>query len=44
MTGGLAGGWGDKDKSSGESKDTSEDLDEIKKQLADLQAKLSKLG
>ncbi len=43
MTGGMAGGWPGKDSDS-QSKDTSEDLDEIKKQLADLQSKLSKLG
>ncbi len=45
MTGGLAGGWNDKDKEKGGvSRDSSDDLDEIKKQLADLQSKLSKLG
>ncbi len=43
MTGGLAGGWPGGEKA-GEAKEDSDDLDEIKKQLADLQAKLSKLG
>ena len=43
MTGGLAGGWPGGEKA-GEAKEGSDDLDEIKKQLADLQAKLSKLG
>lgn len=46
MTGGMAGQWpptaeaGDKAAESGEG----EDLDDIKKQLADLQSKLSKMG
>ena len=43
MTGGLAGGWSDKEKSD-KDRASADDLDEIKKQLADLQAKLSKLG
>jgi polyhydroxyalkanoate synthesis repressor PhaR len=43
MTGGLAGSWTDKDESEN-AKSSSDDLDEIKKQLADLQSKLSKLG
>ena len=42
MTGGMAGGW-DKAGKDGD-KTTSDDLEEIKKQLADLQSKLSKLG
>ncbi|MEO1733562.1 MAG: polyhydroxyalkanoate synthesis repressor PhaR [Pseudomonadota bacterium] len=46
MTGGLSGGWtGPKDSSdAAEGSDKGEDLDEIKKQLADLQNKLSKLS
>ena len=42
MTGGMAGGW-DKAGKDGD-KTTSDDREEIKKQLADLQSKLSKLG
>nr|WP_174823616.1 polyhydroxyalkanoate synthesis repressor PhaR [Ruegeria arenilitoris] len=44
MTGGLSGGWsgpGDEDSSEVQPK---EDLDDIKKQLAELQQKLSKLS
>ncbi|MEL7117672.1 MAG: PHB accumulation regulatory domain-containing protein, partial [Pseudomonadota bacterium] len=41
MTGNWSGGRAEGGEGSGE---TSEDLDEIKKQLADLQSKLSKLG
>nr|WP_174823125.1 polyhydroxyalkanoate synthesis repressor PhaR [Ruegeria arenilitoris] len=44
MTGGLSGGWsgpGDEDSSEAQPK---EDLDDIKKQLAELQQKLSKLS
>ncbi|MGB5558987.1 MAG: polyhydroxyalkanoate synthesis repressor PhaR [Paracoccaceae bacterium] len=44
MTGGLAGGWDAKGKTGSDNKGNSDDLDEIKKQLADLQSKLSKLG
>ncbi len=44
MTGGLAGGWAGKGASGDEARDSSDDLNEIKKQLADLQSKLSKLG
>jgi len=52
MTGGLAGGWPGvgagaapaKESPKPESASNSEDLDEIKQQLADLQSKLSKLG
>ncbi len=44
MTGGLAGGWDAKGKTGDDNKGNSDDLDEIKKQLADLQSKLSKLG
>ncbi len=46
MTGGMAKGWGttaDEDADD-QPKPSSGDLDEIKKQLADLQSKLSKLG
>ncbi len=44
MTGGLAGGWAGKGASGDEARDSADDLNEIKKQLADLQSKLSKLG
>ena len=45
MTGGLSGNWSapSEENEAPEENDTSEDLDEIKKQLADLQDKLSKL-
>lgn len=45
MTGGLSEGWsgGAKDETSEEDSEKGEDLDAIKAQLADLQAKLSKL-
>ena len=42
MTCGMAGGWDQAGKDG--DKTTSDDLEEIKKQLADLQSKLSKLG
>ena len=45
MTGGIASGWTGEDRADeAENKSESEDLSDIKKQLADLQAKLSKLG
>jgi len=48
MTGGMSGGWSgggaETGKAPKETPTKSEDLDEIKQQLADLQAKLSKLG
>ncbi|WP_420586682.1 polyhydroxyalkanoate synthesis repressor PhaR [Ruegeria sp.] len=43
MTGGLSGGWSGPDKDEDKS-ESNEDLDEIKKQLAELQNKLSKLN
>ena len=46
MTGGLSGNWSGpqrEDTEEGEPRDSGEDLDAIKKQLADLQDKLSKL-
>jgi hypothetical protein len=45
MTGGMAG-WGGSKVGEGEtpSQETPEDLDEIKKQLAELQEKLSKMS
>jgi polyhydroxyalkanoate synthesis repressor PhaR len=45
MTGGLSGGWSGPEKENGDSgsDETAEDLDEIKKQLADLQEKLAKM-
>ena len=46
MTGGLAGGWsgaGKKDEPNPTRDEAAEDLDDIKRQLADLQDKLSKL-
>lgn len=43
MTGGL-GGWGNQDAKKPEDEEKSEDLDDIKKQLSDLQDKLSKLS
>ena len=44
MTGGLGGSWsGPEAESSGKGANSGEDLDAIKKQLADLQDKLSKL-
>ena len=45
MTGGLSGNWSapSEENDAPEEHETSEDLDEIKKQLADLQDKLSKL-
>lgn len=46
MTGGLSGNWSgpDKSESDGSTEQQGEDLDEIKKQLAELQQKLSKLS
>ncbi|MFC3615474.1 polyhydroxyalkanoate synthesis repressor PhaR [Lutimaribacter marinistellae] len=46
MTGGLSGQWSgpDRDRDGDGDGDTAEDLDTIKKQLADLQKKLSKLS
>jgi len=46
MTGGLAGAWGSSgpQRDTGGSDDKAEDLDAIKRQLADLQDKLSKLS
>jgi polyhydroxyalkanoate synthesis regulator protein len=47
MTGGFGGAWPgaqDSDADAPEAKEKSDDLDAIKKQLADLQDKLSKLG
>jgi polyhydroxyalkanoate synthesis repressor PhaR len=48
MTGGMTGQWSgparDEEKGDAASTETSEDLDEIKRQLADLQKKLSKLS
>ncbi|MEM1005507.1 MAG: polyhydroxyalkanoate synthesis repressor PhaR [Pseudomonadota bacterium] len=43
MTGGLAGGWSSPDTEEDKS-EPKEDLDDIKKQLAELQQKLSKLN
>jgi polyhydroxyalkanoate synthesis regulator protein len=45
MTGGLSGGWsgGSAEAEASESSEGGEDLDAIKKQLSDLQEKLSKL-
>ncbi|MCI5094743.1 MAG: polyhydroxyalkanoate synthesis repressor PhaR [Rhodobacteraceae bacterium] len=45
MTGGLSGGWsgGSAEAEASESSESGEDLDAIKKQLSDLQEKLSKL-
>ena len=43
MTGGLAGGWPTSPDTVAEPEEPSEDLDDIKKQLAELQDKLSKL-
>jgi len=40
----MTGGWGGAGEDKAESASKSEDLDEIKQQLADLQAKLSKMG
>lgn len=44
MTGGLSGGWSGPDKEEGAAPEAKEDLDDIKKQLAELQKKLSKLS
>ena len=43
MTGGLGGSWSGPEAESGGGSNSGEDLDAIKKQLADLQDKLSKL-
>ncbi|MEO1306758.1 MAG: polyhydroxyalkanoate synthesis repressor PhaR [Pseudomonadota bacterium] len=43
MTGGMAANWPGRDQDTSEIKDNSEDLGEIKRQLADLQEKLAKL-
>ncbi len=43
MTGGLGGGWSGPEKEASTAADKGEDLDAIKKQLAELQEKLSKL-
>lgn len=43
MTGGIAGGWSAPAKEDDEESSASEDLSDIKKQLAELQAKLSKM-
>ncbi len=44
MTGGLSGGWSGPDKDDDAKSEPKEDLDDIKKQLAELQQKLSKLN
>lgn len=44
MTGGLSGNWSGPDKEEQPATEPKEDLDEIKKQLAELQQKLSKLN
>lgn len=44
MTGGLSGGWSGPGQGDEEKPEPKEDLDDIKKQLADLQQKLSKLS
>lgn len=44
MTGGLSGNWSGPDKDEDSKPDSKEDLDDIKKQLAELQQKLSKLS
>ena len=44
MTGGLAGNWSGGDEEAQATSEPKEDLDDIKKQLAELQQKLSKLS
>ncbi len=44
MTGGLAGNWSSPEQEADAPSEPKEDLDDIKKQLADLQQKLSKLS
>jgi polyhydroxyalkanoate synthesis repressor PhaR len=44
MTGGLSGNWSGPDKDDEGKPESKEDLDDIKKQLAELQQKLSKLN
>ncbi len=44
MTGGLSGNWSGPDKDDEGKPESKEDLDDIKKQLAELQKKLSKLN
>ncbi|MEX0276895.1 MAG: polyhydroxyalkanoate synthesis repressor PhaR [Ruegeria sp.] len=44
MTGGLSGNWSGPDKDAEAEAEPKEDLDDIKKQLAELQQKLSKLS
>ncbi len=44
MTGGLTPGWGASEKAEPETKEEAEDLASIKKQLAELQEKLSKMS
>lgn len=44
MTGGLTPGWGASEKTEPETKEEAEDLASIKKQLAELQEKLSKMS
>ncbi|UWR04272.1 polyhydroxyalkanoate synthesis repressor PhaR [Ruegeria conchae] len=44
MTGGLAGNWSSPEQEAEAPSEPKEDLDDIKKQLADLQQKLSKLS
>lgn len=44
MTGGLSGGWSGPEKDDDAKPESKEDLDDIKKQLAELQQKLSKLN
>ena len=44
MTGGLTPGWGASEKAEPENKEEAEDLASIKKQLAELQEKLSKMS
>ena len=44
MTGGLSGGWSSPESNSDAEAEPKEDLDDIKKQLAELQQKLSKLN
>ncbi|EEX10256.1 polyhydroxyalkanoate synthesis repressor PhaR [Ruegeria lacuscaerulensis ITI-1157] len=44
MTGGLSGGWSGPEKEENSKTESKEDLEDIKKQLAELQQKLSKLN
>ena len=44
MTGGMSGGWGTPGSATPEPSDSGDDLNDIKRELAELQAKLARMG